>query len=411
MTATVQLQEVAQVVRGVSFDKEEVLDEGRDGYRPVLRAGNIDTDLLIDRDLVWVPEYRMSEEQRMRAGDIAICMSSGSQSVVGKTASLRSDWDGSVGAFCAVVRPRRARVLADWLAFFLRSEVFRTWTRQSTGANIKNIRKSELEEFPVPDLPLAEQRRIVDLLSHADGIVRLRRQAQQKAADLIPSLFVDMFGDPATNPKGWPMRSVREIVTRFEGGKNLQAASDGSTDFRILKVSAVTSGEYMEAESKPTPDDYEPPPNHFVREGDMLFSRANTEQLVGATAVVRSTNGRTLLPDKLWRFVWAEPVEQAFMHALFQSAHVRQELGKLSSGTSASMRNISQAKLFELRLPMPPLAQQSVFARYAEAMLSIQSQQALALEKATATFDALLARAFSAGRADAAVHEAEGAVA
>jgi type I restriction enzyme S subunit len=207
------------------------------------------------------------------------------------------------------------------------------------------------------------------------------------------------------------MRSVRGIVARFEGGKNLQAASEGSTDFRILKVSAVTSGEYVEAESKPTPEDYEPPPNHIVREGDMLFSRANTEQLVGATAVVRSTNGRTLLPDKLWRFVWAERVEQVFMHALFQSAHVRQELGKLSSGTSASMRNISQAKLFELRLPVPPLAQQSVFARHAEAMLSIQSQQALALEKATATFDALLARTFAAERAADAVHEAEGAVA
>lgn len=393
--AAVQLQEIAQVIRGVSFDKEEALDEGGDGYLPILRAGNIDTDLLIDDDLVWVPDRRVAEEQRMRPGDIAICMSSGSQSVVGKTATLRRDWPGSVGAFCAVIRPRPDRVLPDWLALFLRSEVFRTWTRQSTGANIKNIRKSELEAFPVPVPPMAEQRRIVDLLSRAEGIVRMRRQAQQKAAALIPAIFVDMFGDPATNPKGWPMRSVRELVARFEGGKNLQAASEGSTDFRILKVSAVTSGEYIEAESKPTPDDYEPPANHIVREGDMLFSRANTEELVGATAVVRSTNGRTLLPDKLWRFVWAEPVEQAFMLALFQSAQVRQELGKLSSGTSASMRNISQAKLFELRLPVPPLAQQSTFSRHAEALVSVQSQQALALEKATATFNALLARAFT----------------
>ncbi|WP_428508720.1 restriction endonuclease subunit S [Roseateles sp.] len=274
---------------------------------------------------------------------------------------------------------------------------------QITGEGLRKVR------VPVP--PLDEQRRIVDQLSRADGIVHLRHQAQQKAAALIPALCADMFGDPATNPKGLPIRTVRELVARFEGGKNLQAASEGSTDYRILKVSAVTSGGYIEAESKPTPDDYEPPSNHIVREGDMLFSRANTEQLVGATAVVRSTNGRTLLPDKLWRFVWAEPVEQAFMHALFQSAHVRQELGKLSSGTSASMRNISQAKLFELRLPVPPLAQQSVFARHAEGMLSIQSQQALALEKATATFDALLARAFSAERAADAVHEVEGAIA
>jgi type I restriction enzyme S subunit len=111
--------------------------------------------------------------------------------------------------------------------------------------------------------------------------------------------------------------------------------------------------------------------------------------------MVRATNGRTLLPDKLWRFVWAEPVDQAFMHALFQSAHVRQALGKLSSGTSASMRNISQAKLFELRLPIPSIREQRAFARRAEAAQSIRNQQEVALATAKATFDALLARAFA----------------
>jgi type I restriction enzyme S subunit len=127
----------------------------------------------------------------------------------------------------------------------------------------------------------------------------------------------------------------------------------------------------------------------------MLFSRANTEALVGATALVTATNGRTLLPDKLWRFVWSEPVEQFFMHALFQSSHVRRELGRLSSGTSASMRNISQAKLFELQLPIPSLERQSAFARRAEAAQSIRSQQEGSLAKAEATFDALLSLAFS----------------
>ncbi len=307
------------------------------------------------------------------------------------------------------VRPRPGFTFDMKFLFYLLRRLDLSRLRTATG--VPGLTREDAYREPIPVPTIGEQRHIVDLLSRAEGIVRLRRQAKQKAAELIPAIFVDMFGDPATNPKGWPMRMVRELVARFEGGKNLQAASEGSTDFRILKVSAVTSGQYIEAESKPTPDDYEPPSNHIVREGDMLFSRANTEELVGATAVVRSTNGRTLLPDKLWRFVWAEPVEQAFMLALFQSAHVRQELGKLSSGTSASMRNISQAKLFELRLPVPPLTQQSAFARHAEALVSIQSQQALALAKATAAFDALLARAFSTQGAAETVHNAERALA
>ncbi|MDD5328620.1 MAG: hypothetical protein PHX38_01340 [Sulfuricella sp.] len=82
------------------------------------------------------------------------------------------------------------------------------------------------------------------------------------------------------------------------------------------------------------------------------------------------------------------------MHALFQSSDVRRELGKLSSGTSASMRYISQCKLFDLALPIVPYAAQKAFAEQATAIRSIQSQQTAATAKAQVAFDALLAQIF-----------------
>lgn len=264
----------------------------------------------------------------------------------------------------------------------------------ASDSNPPSIRKSEVESWSIQVPSLEEQRRIVDILSRAEGIVRLRREAEKKAAELIPTLFLDMFGDPATNPKGWPVRKVSDFVSRFEGGKNIQAGSENGSPYRILKVSAVTSGVYRESESKPSPDGYNPPASHIVRAGDMLFSRANTEELVGATAIVERTDGKTLLPDKLWRFVWNEQVEPTYMHALFQSHDVRRELGKLSSGTSASMRNISQGKLFQLPLPIPPYANQKHFAEKSAMIHSIQSQQSNATAKAQAAFDALLAQVF-----------------
>lgn len=267
--------------------------------------------------------------------------------------------------------------------------------RLSIGGVIKFIKLGNIKEALVSLPPIDEQHRIIDILSRAEGIVRLRRDAQRKAAELIPGIFLDMFGDPAINPKGWPMRKVSDFVAKFEGGKNIQAGSDNGSPYRILKVSAATSGIYRESESKPAPDGYKPPAGHIVRADDMLFSRANTVELVGATAIVEKTDGKTLLPDKLWRFVWAEPVEPAYMHALFQSPHVRRELGKLSSGTSASMRNISQGKLFGFTLPVAPYAEQKEFAERSAMIHSIQSQQSAATAKAQATFGALLAQTFS----------------
>ena len=288
----------------------------------------------------------------------------------------------------------RSDILPEYLFWFLLSKA-PDIERMGTGATVKGVTLNDIKAIPIPVPSLPEQRRIIDLLSRAEGILRLRREAEQKAAELIPSLFLHMFGDPATNPKEWPIRTVREIVARFEGGKNLQAGSENGSAYRILKVSAVTSGQYLESESKPTPNGYSPPSTHIVQAGDMLFSRANTEELVGATAIVEATNGKTLLPDKLWRFVWAEPVEPIYMYSLFQSRHVRRELGKLSSGTSASMRNISQAKLFELPLPVAPYEKQKAYAKLAISARSTIQQQFIATTKVETAFDTLLTNTFA----------------
>ena len=327
----------------------------------------------------------------LRAGDVIVSTVRPNLNAV---ALVPDALDGQIGSTgLCVLRAKPDCVLPEYLFYFTRSNRFiDSLASLVSGALYPAVTDRQVLEQTLPIPTIEDQRRIVDLLSRAEGILRLRREAEQKAAELIPSLFLHMFGDPATNPKGWPIRTVREIVARFEGGKNLQAGSENGSAYRILKVSAVTSGRYLESESKPTPDGYSPPSTHIVQAGDMLFSRANTEELVGATAIVEATSGKTLLPDKLWRFVWAEPIEPIYMYSLFQSRHVRRELGKLSSGTSASMRNISQAKLFDLLLPVAPYDRQKAYAELAIEARSIIRQQSVATAKAEATFAALLAR-------------------
>jgi type I restriction enzyme, S subunit len=184
---------------------------------------------------------------------------------------------------------------------------------------------------------LEEQGRIVKLLDEADELRRLRAGADKRAAQLIPALFNEMFGDPATNQKGWDVHPISSFVADLYGGRNVNpaGADEAAGRFRVLKISAVTWGDFRPNESKPVQADYEPPAAHFVRVGDLLFSRANTAELVGATAYVFETPANLLLPDKLWRLVWREPrtVEPFFVWSLLQSASVRRELGTRATGT------------------------------------------------------------------------------
>ena len=265
----------------------------------------------------------------------------------------------------------------------------------STAAHgTRKLDTKELLGLPIPLPPLDEQRRIVDLLNRAAGIRRLREQALATARNTIPALFLQTFGDPATNPNGWPVVQLGEVIAAFEGGKNIMAGDGASSPFRILKISAITGGVFRPDESKPAPSGYDPPPEHFVRKGDLMITRANTADLVGAVAESEIDHPHLLLPDKIWRFVWQEPspVERGFIRALFETAAIRVELKRLATGTSDSMRNISQKKLKALPVPLPPLDLQRRFADRLADLRGIIAQQQAALAKARALERALLAR-------------------
>lgn len=373
------LGDLARFVNGAAFKPTDWSDEGL----PIIRIQNLTgtgekfnyTKRIVKSELVVNP------------GDLLVSWSA--------TLDVYR-WNGPQGLLnqhIFKVLPHTG-VDADYLYFALKSALSEL-TSKTHGSTMKHVVRGDFESTTVRVPGLSEQRRIVDFLSRAESIVRLRREAQQKAAELVPAIFRRMFGDPEFNNRGLPLRKVSTFVDRFEGGKNIQAGDDDPGGYRILKVSAVTSGRYLESESKPAPNDHNPQKTHIVKSGDMLFSRANTVELVGATAVVGATNGKTLLPDKLWRFVWAEDVDVSYMHALFQDPGVRKMLGKLATGTSDSMRNISQARLFNLELPIAPLESQRRFGQLASQVRAIHEGQSLGLVRATEAFDALMAGAFT----------------
>jgi type I restriction enzyme S subunit len=120
------------------------------------------------------------------------------------------------------LKPNAERLDLAYLAFAMRFALADGQISGSTSAAAKSrerAKPNDLLRLTLPLPPLPEQRRIVDLLARAEGIVRLRREAEKKAAELIPALFLDMFGDPATNPKGWPVALLPDVLSRpFKNG-------------------------------------------------------------------------------------------------------------------------------------------------------------------------------------------------
>lgn len=267
-----------------------------------------------------------------------------------------------------VMRPS-ALVLADWIFAIIRTPEFRRAASSSFQGAVgqQRVTASFLERFRIPLPPLSEQQRIVEILQEAEAIRHLRAEAEAKTAKLTPSMFRGLFGEIGSNTNIWPIVPISHFVESFQGGKSLTGIE---TDFdatrpRVLKISAVTSGVLNPRESKALPSSYEPPEDHFVKPGDLLITRANTAELVGATALIgKECPSNLVLPDKIWRFIWKGDFQGTpeFVWALFQEQATRQALGNIASGTGGSMKNISMKKLMQMRVIWPPKELQETFS-------------------------------------------------
>lgn len=304
----------------------------------------------------------ISKRSKVDDGDILYAMIG----TIGNPVIVSKDCDFSIKNV-ALFKFNNADVYNRYIYHFLNSEIAKKQlTKLSRGGTQKFVSLGNLRKLKIPLPPLAEQRRIASILDQADELRQKRQQAIEKLDQLLQATFIDMFGDPVSNPKGWDLVKVGDVVDEFIGGKNIECPDESESNYKILKVSAVTSKVYKPNESKFAPNTFEPNPLAIVEKGDLLFSRANTTELVAATAYVWETPENIVLPDKLWKFSISDEskVSKLYLWDLFKNIEFRNELSKLSSGTSGSMKNISKGKLNELKMPLPPKELQDKFAEF-----------------------------------------------
>jgi type I restriction enzyme, S subunit len=121
-----------------------------------------------------------------------------------------------------VLRPNAA-VLPEWIFAFIRQPSFRTVAKANfTGtAGQQRVPTDFMKSVAIPLPPLDEQHRIVRILDEAEALRQLRARADERMTEFIPALFNQMFGDPATNPKGWKVVPVSTFVDEFQGGRSI----------------------------------------------------------------------------------------------------------------------------------------------------------------------------------------------
>ena len=254
-------------------------------------------------------------------------------------------------------------VLPEYLYYVVRNMHLEKYF---TGATIPHIyfKDYKEEEFNLDSLD--KQAEIISILKKCEGIINARKQEIQQLENLVKARFVEMFGDIKLNPNKYQMCKIKELLKSCEAGwsGNGTQRAKKENEVAVLKVSAVTKGYFIPDECKVLDDQKNIKKYIFPEKGDLIFSRANTREMVGATAIIAEDYPDLILPDKLWKIKFKENVNVFYMKYVLSSKCIRERFSAASTGTSGSMFNVSMEKFKSIEIPVAPFELQNQFAEF-----------------------------------------------
>ncbi|MXV35470.1 MULTISPECIES: restriction endonuclease subunit S [unclassified Saccharibacter] len=373
----VKLGDVVQFIRGVTFSRNETSHIPQKNHLPILRAGNISQTLNLRDNIIFVPSQKVTASQYLCKNDILMCMSSGSALVVGKSALLHRNWQGSFGAFLACLRPTSDEILPIFLTHWLQSPYFRSWAQYSRGTGIKNIRVSDLKNLPIPLPPLAEQKRIAAILDQADTLRRQRSHALETLNTMGQAIFHEMFEEKTRNilpnnthinSKQWPMVKLGDVVD-IKTGKLDANASSPTGAFPFFTCS-----------STPLQID------NWAYDLDAVIVAGNGD------LNVKHYNGKF---NAYQRTYIITPKQNHVIKSLFLYYFMNSYVYKLrQQAIGGVIKYIKIGMLTNASIPLPPLAEQERFAKRIEKVEALQRTYESALKRQETLFNALRQQAF-----------------
>jgi type I restriction enzyme S subunit len=262
-------------------------------------------------------------------------------------------------------------VLSDYLLAVM--ETVRLGAMAQEGV-VPSVNQTQIGSIEIPVPSVDEQTRIVDVLGAIEAQIFASDEEASSAAALLTALRASLSdsGEHTLRPLG-------DFLEKIEGGKSLASLERVPADGEraVLKVSAVRPALFVETEAKALSTDAPMPERARVSQGDVLITRANTAELVGAVCRVERPVGALYLSDKTLRLVFREDIAhpQYFVHALSAPA-VRRQLAAAATGTSGSMKNISQAKIASLLVEVPDVTTQQALAALFESALDVSRRAA-----------------------------------
>ena len=354
-----RLGDICEILNGYAFKSENYV---RSGIR-IIRIANVQKGYIEDNTPVFYPiENEEANKYALKAGDLLISLTGN----VGRVALLSEDFlPASLNQRVACLRIKNEKETdKSFLYNFLNSDFFeQKCINASNGVAQKNMSTEWLKDYDIPNFRISDQKYISSILDKVSNLISLRKQQFSKLDELVKSRFVEMFGDQQTNPFGWEVVTIGEIATDVRYGTSRPATEGGK--YPYLRMNNLTYEGYLDLKDLKYIDI---PDNEIdkcvVRNGDVLFNRTNSIELVGKTCVYNLDCGmiiagyiiRVRIDDRMLPIVFSN----------YMNSKVSKDLLRSMAKGAVNQANINAQELRSISIYLPPMELQDQFAIFVE---------------------------------------------
>ena len=290
--------------------------------------------------------------------------------------------------------PRFDLVSPDFLFWWLKTKKKHIQSK-GRGVTFKEVSKTIVEDLQIALPPLAEQRRIAGILDAADALRAKRREALAQLDTLLQSTFLDMFGDPVTNPMGWPPTSLSAISEELRDGpfgSNLKSSHYVESGVRVIRLQNIGVGEMLNDDlAFISEEHFASLPRNHCRPGDVIIGTMgdpNLRACVVPLALPRALNKADCI---LMRVSMTKADANYICQLLNNPCMVSMALQLVRGQTRG---RISLGRLKELQIHLPPMELQLRFAAIVRSVEQQKARQRAHLSELDTLFASLQSRAF-----------------
>lgn len=323
------------------------IDRNKFGYANIIDGSKYKDYILQDGDILM---SHINSEKHL--GKVALYRKQGNEQIIH-------------GMNLLMLRANPSVAFPPYATYFFETPAFLTQIKKITkkSVNQASFTVTALKEVGILLPPLDEQRRIAAVLDKVSGLIAKRREQLDKLDELVKARFVEMFGDPVSNSKGWDKGTIRDVVSEVKYGTSKPAIDGGA--YKYLRMGNITfDGELDLSDLKYIDIPDSEIEKYMVRKGDVLFNRTNSKELVGKTCVF-DLNEPMVIAGYIIRVRVNSKVLPIYLSAVLNSQYGKQTLADMCKAI-VGQANINAQELQDIAILIPPIELQEKFSDYAE---------------------------------------------